>query len=164
MKLKPAHKGAIAGSASLLALATGLVGAEEGLRLKAYQDIVGVWTICYGETSGVRPGQVATAAECRSQLARQLPAYEAGMDRCLVVEVPGVAKVQMLSLTYNIGVGAFCGSSVVRRANAGDLRGACEAMLGWNKVRIAGVLVPSPGLDARRHRERDACVAAVEAA
>lgn len=150
-------KGAIAGSAALLALATGFVTQWEGRELRAYQDIVGVWTICMGDTHDVRPGQVATPAECDTRLANHLRTYEAGLDKCLVAVVPGKAKVAFLSWTYNVGVGAACKSTLVRKANSGDVAGACDELLRWN--RAGGKVVA--GLTNRRKAERELCLQGV---
>lgn len=156
--------GLIAGSLALTGLATSTISQFEGRKLQAYQDIVHVWTICDGETNGVHKGQTKTPAECDQILAKNLVIYENGIDRCLTWAVPGESKVAFLSLAYNIGVGAFCSSSVVRKANAGDVPGACESILAFNKGRIAGILVVIPGLDKRRHAERDLCIAGTKAA
>lgn len=155
--MKKAVKGLVAGSALLTALATGFVAHWEGRSLTAYQDVVGVWTICYGETKGVKRGDTATPAECSQKLATELKAYEAGLDRCLLVAVPGPVKVAFLSWTYNVGVGAACSSTLVRKANAGDLRGACNELPRWNK---AGGLV-WPGLSRRRAAEQQMCLEAL---
>jgi len=61
--------------------------------------------------------------------------------------------VSFLSLEYNIGVGAFRGSTVARKANAGDLRGACDAILMWDKFKGKTL----PGLTKRRIEERQLC-------
>jgi len=147
-------KGLIAGSVALTALATGVISQIEGRELRAYQDIVGVWTICDGETKGVREGQVATHRQCDDFLARNLVSYEAGLDRCLVAPVPGKVKVAFLSWTYNVGIGAACGSTLVKKANRGDLRGACDELLKWN--RAGGRYVQ--GLANRREAERKLCL------
>lgn len=152
--MKNSTKGLIAGSAALIALATGTVQVFEGRELRAYQDIVGVWTICDGETKGVKPGDVATPAECDSMLAKNLVVYERGLDGCLVAAVPGKSKVAFLSWTYNVGIGAACGSTLVRKANAGDVRGACDELLKWN--RAGGRVVK--GLTNRREAERKLCL------
>ena len=156
--MKNSTKGIIAGSVALMASATGLVQYWEGRELRAYQDIVGVWTICDGETNGVRPGDVATPAECDSMLARNLRSYEAGLDQCLTYPVPGEAKVALLSWTYNVGVGAACASTLVRKANAGDLVGACNELPRWN--RAGGRVVT--GLSNRRAAEQELCLGAIE--
>jgi GH24 family phage-related lysozyme (muramidase) len=152
--MKKSTKGLIAGSVALTALATGTISYWEGRELRAYRDIVGVWTICDGETKGVRPGQTATPAECDSMLARNLVVYESGLDRCLTGAVPGKAKVAFLSWTYNVGVGAACGSTLVKKANAGDVRGACNELLKWDKA--GGKTVR--GLTRRRQAERAMCL------
>lgn len=155
--MKRGTKGLIAGSVALTALATGFISLWEGRELQAYRDIVGVWTICDGETKGVKPGDVATPAECNSMLARNLRTYEAGLDKCLTAPVPGPAKVAFLSWTYNVGVGAACGSTLVRKANAGDLRGACNELPKWNR---AGGRVVN-GLTRRRLAEQAMCLEAL---
>lgn len=152
--MKRTTKGLIAGSVALTALATGFISQWEGRELRAYQDIVKVWTICDGETKGVKPGDVATPAECDAMLATNLRTYEAGLDRCLTAEVPGNAKVAFLSWTYNVGVGAACGSTLVRKANAGDIRGACNELMRWNRAGGREVR----GLTNRRAAERDLCL------
>lgn len=147
-------KSLIAGSFALTALATGFISQWEGRELRAYQDIVNVWTICDGETKGVRPGDTATPAECDAMLARNLVVYEQGLDRCLTANVPGKVKVAFLSWTYNVGIGAACGSTLVRKANAGDLRGACNELPKWNRAGGREVR----GLSNRRAAERALCL------
>lgn len=148
-----ARKGLIAASLALVALATATISQFEGRELRAYRDIVGVWTICDGETKGVKPGDVATPAECDSMLAKNLVLYENGIDKCLTAAVPGKTKVAFLSLAYNVGTGAFCKSTLVKKANAGDLKGACDQLLVW--VRAGGRFVQ--GLHNRRVAERVLC-------
>jgi len=152
--MRNSAKGLIAGSVALTALATGLIGQWEGRELRAYQDIVHVWTICDGETKGVKPGDVATNKQCDEMLARNLRTYEAGLDKCLTSPVPGRVKVAFLSWAYNVGVGAACGSTLVRKANAGDIVGACNELPKWN--RAGGKVVR--GLSNRRAAERDLCL------
>lgn len=150
-------KGLIAASVVLTGLATSFIGGWEGRELRAYRDIVGVLTICDGDTQNVRPGQVATPAECDARLASHLRTYEAGLDRCLTAPVPGKVKVAFLSWTYNVGVGAACSSTLVRKANAGDIVGACDQLLRWD--RAGGKQVR--GLTNRRQAERALCLEGV---
>lgn len=142
------------------ALAIGIVSGFEGLRTKAYRDSVNVPTICFGETRGVKMGDTKTVAECRAMLGNALVEFEAGMRRCLTNpdKIPDKPYVAFLSLSYNIGTGAFCKSSVARKANEGDLRAACEAILKFNK---AGGRVLA-GLDRRRKEERQLCLEGVK--
>ncbi len=123
--------------------------------LSAYADIVGVWTICDGDTKGVRPGMRETDAGCRDRLQRQLIAHAAPVLKC----VPGLKGrdnqlVASVSLAYNIGTSGFCRSTVARRFNAGNWRGGCDAMLMWNKAGGREVR----GLTLRRQRERALCM------
>lgn len=137
-------------------LAVGTVGAYEGLRTKAYRDVVGVPTICFGETRGVKMGDRATVDECKTLLGNRLVEFERGMSRCLVApdKIPDVPYVQFLSLAYNVGEGAFCRSTLVKRLNRGDVRGACNELPKWN---MAGGRVVK-GLVTRRAQERKDCL------
>lgn len=138
------------------ALAVGFVGGKEGVSTKAYRDIVGVPTICFGETRGVKMGDAATMDECRAMLGDALVEFEGNMRACLTTpdKIPDMRYVAFLSLSYNIGSRAFCGSTVARKANAGDIRGACDAMLSWNKA--GGRVIK--GLTLRRQEERRMCL------
>ena len=140
--------------AGWLAIAIAAVGAYEGLSLKAYPDIVGVPTICYGETKNVKLGQTATKEDCDSQLSARLIEFNQGVESCITRPLRDNERVAFVSLAYNIGVGAFCQSTVVRRFNAGDKAGACDAILMWN--RAGGKVVQ--GLVNRRVKEREMCL------
>lgn len=143
-------------SAGLMAAAVALVGAWEGLRLVAYRDVVGVPTVCFGETRGVKMGDRYTAEQCREMLGDALAEFETGMRRCLTAPdaIPPKPYVTFLSLSYNIGTGAFCRSTLVRKANQGDIRGACDEILKWNR---AGGRVLK-GLTNRRKEEHRICL------
>jgi lysozyme len=146
------------GSAVLVAL-TGLVGGFEGLREYAYRDPVGIPTICFGETRGVQMGDHKTAADCKTMLGDRLIEFSVGVDKCLPAGVPDKPYMAFVSLAYNVGVGAFCRSSIPVKVRAGDLTAACNTILSFNKAR--GIVLP--GLDKRRHVERDLCIEGVAA-
>jgi lysozyme len=146
-----------AGAVTAIGILTiALVGGFEGLRLVAYKDVVGVWTACYGETEGIKPGMKFTKEQCNVMFLEGLTRHEKGMRSCLNDPdgIPDKVYVAALSLTYNVGVGGFCKSTVARRLNNLDYRGACNALLAWNK---AGGHVIS-GLVKRRQRERTLCL------
>lgn len=148
--------------AAFLALAVPFVGEWEGLRLTAYRDPVGIWTVCYGETKGVKPGDTYTRAECDAMLAREIIAYRDGLDRHFLPDtratrLPVSRHVAFASLAYNVGVAAAGKSTAVRRLNAGRVTGACDALTWWNK---AGGRVLR-GLVRRRAAEFDLCMAGV---
>ncbi|WP_244498376.1 lysozyme [Aureimonas ureilytica] len=143
---------------AVLASAIGVVAAHEGLRTKAYIPIPGdVPTICFGETRGVRIGDTKTVAECHAMLGPRLQEFETAIRACLTNPdaIPDKPYVAFLSVTYNIGSAGFCGSSMARLANAGDLRGACDALLLWDKSKGKRI----PGLTRRRREEREMCLA-----
>lgn len=163
---QPKHPLTTAQKATGLAAIIGTVAAgvlyvtipdDEGTRLKAYRDIVGVWTICTGDTKNVSPGQVATKAECEARLERQLIAHAEPVMSCIPTlreEGRDYQRAAVVSLAYNVGVRAVCRSTVARRMNARDFRGGCDAILMWD--RAGGRQVR--GLTLRRQRERAICL------
>lgn len=143
-------------NSALLAALVATVGAFEGLRTYAYRDPVGIPTICFGETRGVKMGDRATVAECKQMLGDRLIEFEMGVRSCLRAPdaVPDGAYAAFISFAYNVGTGAFCGSTLARKVNAGDLRGACNELPKWAKAR--GIKLP--GLVKRREAERQLCL------
>lgn len=127
----------------------------EGRELVPYRDIVGIWTVCDGDTKGVVPGTAATEAECDARLERQLIAHAEPVLKC----VPSLksrpnALAASVSLAYNIGVSGFCGSTTARRFRAGDWRSGCDAFLRWNRAGGREIR----GLTNRRKSERVICL------
>ena len=147
------------GVAASMAVAVAFIGGWEGLRTTAYQDIVGVWTVCYGETAGIRPGDRYTTAECDSMFGARILQFEREIDACLTREetIPTGAKIAFVSWAYNVGSSAACKSTLVRKANAGDLRGACNELPRWNKAGGSTI----KGLTNRRGAERAMCLNAL---
>lgn len=146
--------GLLAGSAAAIALSvTALIKPWEGRELTPYYDIVGVLTWCDGETKG-KPKASYTHAECDAILSQSVQQYEAKIQPCLPPVLPVESRAAFISVAYNIGPGAFCASSMSRLAKAGDLRGACNALLAWNKA--GGRVVK--GLVNRRAAERALCL------
>lgn len=146
--------------------AIALIGAWEGLRTVAYRDPIGIPTVCYGETRGVKMGDRYSKAECDAMLGNAIVEFEAGVRRCLVApdRIPDKSYVAFLSLAYNIGQGGFCKSSIARRANdygrTGNLAhlvSACNNIRLYNK---AGGRVLK-GLVNRRAEERTLCLQGV---
>ena len=82
--------------------------------------------------------------------------FEQGIRACLKNPdaIPDKPYITFVSLSYNIGMRAFCGSTVARRANAGDITGACNAIPMWNKA--GGRVVK--GLVNRRAEEKRICL------
>lgn len=135
--------------------ALNLVKKRETLRLTSYPDERGIWTIGWGHTdSTIGPNQ--TWSEDKSNLVLSLDLYAAatGVATSMPPETTNNQYSASISLAYNIGVGAFHSSSVVRLSNVGDFAGAADAFLLWDKEHIDGNLVESEGLLARREEER----------
>lgn len=127
----------------------------EGCRLKSYQDSVGVWTVGYGLTSAaglikVGPGLSITQQQADDYLVQSLVKYESAVTKALTRAPNENQFSAMVSLCYNIGPGAFAGSSVARHFNAGNLQASADAFRLWNK---AGGQVLK-GLVNRREDER----------
>lgn len=147
------------GGVALAMLATTYVGGKEGLKLYAYQDVIGVWTACYGETRGIRKGMTFTKPECDQMLLTRLDEFGQGIEACVPVladesKVGPKRYVAHLSLAYNIGLNNYCNkSSVARLTKAGFFLEGCDAFLKWN--RAGGV--PIRGLTDRRKQERAFC-------
>lgn len=152
--------------ALVIAMAMPVISHWEGRELKAYRDIVGVWTICDGETFGVQPGDVATHAECDAKLAKRVKEFHASIQKCLPANLPPHMQAAFTSAAYNIGVRGFCGSSMARRARSGDLIGACHALLMWDKARVGpgGQLRSVRGLTNRRIAESKLCLEGAKSA
>jgi len=132
-----------------------LIRRWEGLRLTAYQDSVGIWTIGYGHTAEAGPpapkaGMKITEKEADDILKRDLGQYERAVTKAISVAPTSNQFAAMVSLCYNIGPANFAKSSVVRRMNEGNPKAAADAFLLWNK---AGGKVLK-GLTARREDEK----------
>lgn len=143
----------------VLALAVAIAAPAEGLRRVAYNDPVGILTVCYGSTVGVKPGQV-TLAECHARLTTDMIAAIETVEKC----VPGLPEHMLAAWSdavFNLGPRIACDkstSTAARLLAAGRLIEACNELPKWNKARVAGVLVPLPGLTTRRERERQLCL------
>lgn len=149
-------KGKIAGSAAALALAVTFIGGWEGSKTKAYKDIVGVWTVCYGETRGVKPTDTYTQAECDAMFATAIGEYEKKFDSLVTTktDIPVATKIAFVSWTYNVGEGNAKKSTLIKKVNLGKLEEACDELLKWN--RAGGKVVK--GLTNRRIDERELCL------
>lgn len=128
---------------------------REGNKLTAYKDSVGIWTIGVGHTSAagapkVTQGLKITAAQSDEILSRDLKLFEAAVFKAVKVPLSQNEFDALVSLAFNIGGKAFAGSSVVKKLNAGDRKGAADAILLWNKA--CGRIVK--GLVSRRKDER----------
>lgn len=148
-----------------MAVAVPLVARWEGLETTAYLDRIAsppVWTICYGETQGVRPGETRTRAQCEDGLRRGLIRYRNGIHPAFTAEtkaqrLPPERDAAFVSLAWNAGINRVRSSTATRRLNADDVRGACVALTWYNKA--GGRVIR--GLVNRRAEEEALCLAGV---
>lgn len=139
--------------AGAVALVLPVVMLYEGTVLRSYVDPVGIVTACTGHTGPeLRMGQRYTKEQCETMLYGDLLKHTAALD-CIKAPLADNQKAAFLSFAFNVGNGAFCKSTLVRKANAGDLMGACAELSRW--VMAGGRELP--GLVKRRAAERQLC-------
>jgi len=145
MSLKKKVSGAVA--AAVILVATPFIAKWEGLETTAYRDIVGVPTVCYGETRGVQMGDNYTKAECMKMLQVAVGEYYSKLEPCMTNKnMPVGVQASLLELSYNVGTGAVCKSTMMKLANAGRYKEACNELGKW--VKAGGEIVK--GLQNRR--------------
>lgn len=151
--------------AGAAAIAVAMTASWEGKANRAYFDRMGrVWTICYGHTKGVKPGDTATDAQCDAYLEQDQAEARAAVQRCIHVPLTDAQRAAFIDGVHNLGDGLVCGSTLQAKANTGDITGACLELtdaldrrgnnVGW--VHAGGQVVP--GLRNRRVDERNACL------
>jgi len=123
----------------------------EGCKLTAYRDSVGVLTIGWGDTQKVTEGMTITQEEADDRLERRLGRdFEPGVKAAIQAHMKQEQFDAMVCLAYNIGVGAFAKSTLAKRFNAGDVQGAADEFLRWDKAGGKSL----KGLRKRRAAER----------
>lgn len=127
-----------------------LIKSFEGLRLSAYKDVVGVVTIGYGTTSGVKMGDTITKERAEQLLREDVERFEQQVLRLVRVPLSQGQHDALVSFVYNLGAGNLSNSTLLRLLNAGDYAGAAAQFDRWNK---AGGKVLA-GLVRRRAAER----------
>lgn len=150
----------IAGGAGAIAIAAALITGPngndglEGVRYQPYQDVVGVWTVCYGHAGkDIILGKTYTKAECQTLLDKDLALVAARIDPLIKVSIPESERAAFYSFAYNVGTGAFAKSTLLKKLNAGDQAGACNELKRWT---YAGGK-QWKGLVTRREIEREVC-------
>ncbi len=131
-----------------------LIKRFEGLRLVAYRDAVGVWTIGYGHTSMagepiVKPDLRITGDEAHAILARDVEAFARGVRELVTVNISDAQFSALVSFAYNVGLGAFKRSSVLAAVNAQHFDAVPRRFSLWSKA--GGRILP--GLVKRRAAE-----------
>jgi lysozyme len=127
-----------------------LVKASEGCRLTAYRDSVGVWTIGYGHTRGVREGQAITQDEADALLVDDLDLAATQVRGMVTVPLTQGQFDALCDFVFNLGAGRLRDSTLLRLLNQGRYQDAAAQFRFW--VMAGGK--PLPGLVTRRAAER----------
>ena len=134
----------------------------EGLRLSAYPDKAGVWTIGYGSTyyengQPVKKGDRLASKDAAISLFRHtMQHYIDAVNQLVTVPLNQNQFDALVSFTYNEGTGALGTSHLLAFVNKSLFNAAADEFLRWNKVRNPEThqLEPCDDLTLRRKRER----------
>lgn len=127
-----------------------LIKKFEGCRLTAYRDAVGVPTVGYGHTRGVKMGQKITAAQAENYLKQDLETFEKGVDSLVKVKINQNQFDALVSFAYNLGLGNLKNSDLLKYVNKKDFKNAAKEFPLW--VHAGGKMLQ--GLVTRRAAER----------
>lgn len=141
----------VAGSVSIAGV---LIQSQEGIKYTTYLDPVGIPTVCAGVTGpDVKMGKTYTKQECDALLYKHMQPSIKAVDESVKVKLNDYQKAALYSFTYNAGVGAFKSSTMLKKLNAGNTKGACDELRRWT---YAGGK-QWKGLVTRREIERELC-------
>lgn len=90
-----------------------------------------VATIGFGTTGGVKPGDKTTPVQAAVRALADSQQFEGAIKQCVRTPLHQAEYDAYLLLSYNIGSGAFCKSTLVRELNAGHYAAACDQILAW---------------------------------
>ena len=143
----------VAGAVSIAGV---LIQDREGVKYKAYLDPVGIPTVCAGVTGpDVVMGKTYTRQECDTLLYKHMQPAIKAVNESVKVSLNDYQKAALYSFTYNVGVSAFKSSTLLKKLNAKDMKGACDELRRWT---YAGGK-QWKGLIDRREVERTMCLA-----
>ena len=149
---------------SLVLSAAGLVGlvVQEGYTDRAVQPLPGdKWTVGFGTTGGVKPGDSTTPPKALERALRDIQQFEGALKSCVTAPLTQTEFDVYLDFSYNVGSAAFCGSTMVRKLNAGDYAGACAEFDRWMMFQGKDCRIRSNkcyGLVERRAEARAKCL------
>ena len=130
------------------------LAAWESFSAKPYKDIGGVWTDGFGNTVNVVPTKSVSVPQALKQLGDNVSVSEKAVKSCITRPMTQGQYDAFVKFTFNVGGGAFCKSTLVKKFNAGDSVGACNELSRW--VYVKGQRVQ--GLANRREAERQLCL------
>jgi len=123
----------------------------EGLRLEAYKCPAGVWTIGYGHTRMAKEGMKISADVAEAYMHSDLGPIEKQLDKMFPSGLNDNEFSALVSLCFNIGMGAFKKSTLCKLLMEGKKQEAAAEFLRWNKAGGKELA----GLTRRRSAERD---------
>lgn len=139
---------------SLSATALVAIALHEGYKENAYLPLAGdIPTIGFGTTSGVKLGDRTTPEKALQVALRDIQKFEGAVKQCVTVPLTQGEYDAYISLSYNIGTGNFCRSTLVKKLNQLDYEGACKEILRWDQFKGKRL----PGLTKRRQEEYTKC-------
>lgn len=140
---------------SLSAAAFVAIITHEGYEPVAKPPVAGdVCTNGFGTTDGVKCGEATTPVKAVNRAYADMAKFEGAIKQCVKVPLYQHEYDAIASLTYNIGTGAFCSSTLVKKLNQYDYAGACSEILKWDKFKGK----PLRGLTIRRQAEYKQCI------
>jgi len=139
---------------SLSASALVAIALHEGYKENAYVPLAGdMPTIGFGTTTGVKLGDKTSPEKALQAALRDIQKFEGALKQCVKVPLTQGEYDAYISLSYNIGSGNFCSSTLVKKLNGQDYEGACQEILRWDKFKGQRL----PGLTKRRQEEYLKC-------
>lgn len=140
--------------AAILALTAVFIKPWEGRKYTPYRDIVGVLTVCDGHTGKDIVQKRYTDAECDAFLKKDLEIAHSAVAKCITIELKPYEESALTSAAFNIGPKVVCGSTLQKKANAGQP--FCAELKKW--VYAGGRVIR--GLVNRREAEYQMCIGA----
>lgn len=132
----------------------------EGFSATPYADAKGT-SIGYGHQ--LQPGETfsyVTIDQAEALLASDMQSAAAAVANLVAVPLTENQRAALVSFAYNVGAGAFAGSTLLKKLNAGDYAGAAGEFGRWvYSTTPAGEKVRLPALEARRETERNTFLA-----
>lgn len=127
-----------------------LIQGFEACSLQAYPCSARVWTIGYGHTDGVKPGDQITVAQAEAWLAEDIGAAEKAVNALVTASLSQGQFDALCAFVFNVGRTAFASSTLLKKLNAGDIPGAADEFLRWVHTGPKAL----KGLKRRRAEER----------
>lgn len=161
----PINKSIVARVAGAAAVAAALFTAGfEGHSNKVYVDPAGIKTVCEGHAytgpdgKPLRLGDAYSDDVCSYLLGKDIAEAQKALDARVKVPLSEGERLAYTDFVFNVGVGKFARSTLLRKLNAGDRIGACKELPKWDKGVVKGKLVSLPGLAKRRAAEEKVCL------